>query len=99
MSTYASYCDAVKTPAFSQKHKHYHDTEYGFPVNDDNALFGRLLMEINQAGLSWDTVLNKQESIRAAYANFEIAKVAAFDEKDIERLATKPRNHSYAKED
>lgn len=90
MPAYSSYCDAIKADAFSAKHKLYHDTIYGFPVYDDNELFGRLLMEINQAGLSWDTVLNKKESIRAAYANFEIAKVAAFGEEDIERLLQNP---------
>ena len=47
-------------------------------------------MEINQAGLSWDTVLNKAESIKAAYADFDIATVAAFTEKDIERLLQNP---------
>ena len=86
MSLHSSYCDAIRADVFSQKHKHYHDTEYGFPVYDDNALFGRLLMEINQAGLSWDTVLNKKESIQTAYANFEVAKVASFGEEDILRL-------------
>ena len=62
----------------------------GFLETDDNELFGRLLMEINQAGLSWDTVLNKAESIKAAYADFDIATVAAFTEKDIERLLQNP---------
>ena len=86
MPEFTSYCDAVSSGKFNEKHRQYHDHIYGFPETDDNALFGRLLMEINQAGLSWDTVLNKAESIKAAYADFDIATVAAFTEKDIERL-------------
>src|SRR5690606_26807149 len=67
-------------------HKHYHDHEYGFPIKTDNELFGRLLLEINQAGLSWSTILNKKENFRQAYANFDIASVAAFKEADVTRL-------------
>jgi len=85
-----SYCTAVTQGYGGALHQHYHDTVYGFPVTDDNALFGRLLLEINQAGLSWDTVLNKAESIKAAYADFDIATVAAFTETDIERLLQNP---------
>lgn len=64
----------------------YHDTQYGFPIEDDNELFCRLVLEINQAGLSWTTILNKQENFRKAYHNFNIKKVAAYKEKDLERL-------------
>ena len=67
-------------------HKIYHDTAYGFPIDNDDELFGRLILEINQAGLSWSTILNKQESFRKAYNNFNIKKVAAYKEKDFERL-------------
>lgn len=67
-------------------HSRYHDAHYGFPIADDDALFGRLIMEINQAGLSWETILKKEESFKAAYANFSIAKVAAFGTTDIDRL-------------
>ena len=67
-------------------HQHYHDHYYGFPIHDDNELFGRLLMEINQAGLSWETILKKEVSFRKAYSNFDIKKIAAYKEKDIERL-------------
>ena len=84
------YCKAVASGKFSSLHQHYHDTEYGFPAEDDNALFGRLILEINQAGLSWDTVLKKKDSIRAAYADFSIQSIAAFTEKDIERLLQNP---------
>jgi len=67
-------------------HKIYHDTAYGFPIDNDDELFGRLILEINQAGLSWSTILNKQENFRKAYKNFNIKKVAAFKEEDFERL-------------
>lgn len=66
--------------------KHYHDKQYGFPISDDNELFGRLVLEINQAGLSWTLMLKKQQAFRAAFKNFDIDTVAAFDEADIERL-------------
>ena len=83
-----SYCDFVKniTKEKDLVHKDYHDNHYGFPIEDDNELFGRLVLEINQAGLSWTTILNKQASFRQAYHNFNIEKVAAFTEKDFERL-------------
>jgi DNA-3-methyladenine glycosylase I len=67
-------------------HKNYHDHHYGFPIHDDNELFGRLIMEINQAGLSWETILKKEASFRKAYHNFHIKKVANYSEKDRERL-------------
>ena len=79
-----SYCDfANALPANTDNpNKHYHDHQYGFPIADDNALFGRLLLEINQAGLSWTLMLKKQAHFQAAYAGFDIAAVAAFDEAD-----------------
>ncbi len=67
-------------------HRVYHDTEYGFPIQDDNELFGRLILEINQAGLSWTTILKKQQNFRQAYAQFDIAKIASFGEEDRNRL-------------
>lgn len=67
-------------------HKNYHDKHYGFPILDDNELFGRLIMEINQAGLSWETILKKEQSFRLAYDNFNLKKVAAYTETDRERL-------------
>jgi DNA-3-methyladenine glycosylase I len=67
-------------------HKNYHDHHYGFPIHDDNELFGRLIMEINQAGLSWETILKKEASFRKAYHKFNIKKIAAYTEKDRERL-------------
>src|SRR5690606_9949000 len=59
---------------------------YGFPIADDDELFGRLILEINQAGLSWETILKKQENFRKAYKDFKIKKIAAFNEGDFERL-------------
>ncbi|MFM6925219.1 MAG: DNA-3-methyladenine glycosylase I [Ferruginibacter sp.] len=83
-----SYCRFIGSmkPDEQSVHKIYHDTQYGFPIDDDNELFCRLVLEINQAGLSWTTILNKQESFRKAYHNFDIKKVAAYKEKDFERL-------------
>jgi DNA-3-methyladenine glycosylase I len=71
-------------------HGHYHDTEYGFPARDESVLFERLVLEINQAGLSWLTVLNKRASLRAAYAEFDVDRVAEFGPDDIERLLADP---------
>lgn len=83
-----SYCTYIPTMAEPSRslHKNYHDNYYGFPIHDDNELFGRLLMEINQAGLSWETILKKEATFRKAYHNFHIKKVAAYTEKDRERL-------------
>ncbi|MBV9825590.1 MAG: DNA-3-methyladenine glycosylase I [Alphaproteobacteria bacterium] len=67
-------------------HGPYHDTEYGFPVQDEAVLFERLAMEINQAGLSWLTVLQKRAAFRAAFAGFAVDTVAAFDADDVTRL-------------
>lgn len=67
-------------------HQRYHDQFYGFPIMDDNELFGRLIMEINQAGLSWETILRKENGFRAAYHNFDIQTIANYSEQDRERL-------------
>jgi len=83
-----SYCNYISTlkPGEQTVHKIYHDKHYGFPIHDDNELFCRLILEINQAGLSWTTILNKQESFRKAYHNFEIKKIASYKQKDFNRL-------------
>ncbi|CAG2149623.1 DNA-3-methyladenine glycosylase I [Cupriavidus plantarum] len=65
---------------------HYHDNEWGFPVDDDRRLFEKLCLEGFQSGLSWLTILRKREAFRKAFANFDIRKVARFDERDVERL-------------
>lgn len=64
----------------------YHDEEWGRPVHDDRALFEKLSLEAFQSGLSWLTILRKREHFREAFAGFEIERVAAFDEADVERL-------------
>jgi DNA-3-methyladenine glycosylase I len=71
-------------------HARYHDDHYGFPIHDDDELFGRLIMEINQAGLSWETILKKEDSFRKAYSNFNIKKISAYGDKDFERLMNDP---------
>lgn len=83
-----SYCDFIKTTTDPKKdiHKKYHDRQYGFPIHNDNELFARLILEINQAGLSWETILKKEEHFRKAYNNFNIEKVAKYTEKDRKRL-------------
>lgn len=89
-----SYCDYVNTTtpetADLLLHRHYHDHQYGFPIENDNELFGRLLLEINQAGLSWTLMLRKQESFRKAYSGFSIEAVAAYTEEDVARLLNDP---------
>ena len=85
-----SYCKFVAKLDDDNLHKIYHDTKYGFAVNDDNELFGRLTLEINQAGLSWITILKKENNFRKAYANFNVKVVAKFNEKDIQRLLSDP---------
>ena len=66
--------------------KIYHDFHYGVRIEDDNELFCRLVMEINQAGLSWHTILMKEKNFRKAYHNFNTKKVASYKEKDVMRL-------------
>jgi DNA-3-methyladenine glycosylase I len=83
----AAYCRAA--PAHPV-HAPYHDREYGFPSTDERVLFERLMLEINQAGLSWLTILNKRDAFRAAFADFEIDRVAGFGEDDVARLLADP---------
>lgn len=82
----SSYCEYVDTLQEDNVHRIYHDTQYGFPINSDSELFGRLVLEMNQAGLSWTTILNKKDNFRKAYDNWDIKKVAAYGEEDVERL-------------
>jgi DNA-3-methyladenine glycosylase I len=83
MTTYCDYCNSHPEDTFN---KEYHDIQYGFPLHDDNLLFERLILEINQAGLSWITILKKADNFRKAYRGFDIDKVAKFTEKDRARL-------------
>lgn len=83
MATYCEYCNTHPEDFYN---RNYHDTQYGFPLVDDNLLFERLVLEINQAGLSWLTILKKAENFRRAYDGFEIEKIAAYTEADRARL-------------
>ncbi|MET0394638.1 MAG: DNA-3-methyladenine glycosylase I [Chitinophagaceae bacterium] len=82
----STYCDYVQNAGKDTVHRHYHDQEYGFPLHSDDELFARLVLEINQAGLSWTTILNKKENFFRAYDNFDIGKVARYTEKKKEKL-------------
>jgi DNA-3-methyladenine glycosylase I len=82
-----SYCDFAAGDAL---HGPYHDTEYGFPERDESRLYERLLLEINQAGLSWGLVLRKRETMRAAYDGFDPDRVAAYGDADRARLLADP---------
>jgi len=79
----AAYCRAAPGHPV---HASYHDTEYGFPSRDEAVLFERLALEINQAGLSWQTILAKRTNFRAAFADFDVDRVASFGPADFERL-------------
>ncbi len=81
-----SYCLNVNCGKLNYYHKHYHDNIYGFPAKSENELFGRLVLEINQAGLSWDTVLKKEKAIKDAYRDYSFFKIAEFNDMDIQRI-------------
>ena len=82
-STYCEYCLTHPDDTFNCN---YHDSQYGFPLTNDDELFERLILEINQAGLSWITILKKADNFHKAYSGFKIEKVAKYTEKDRERL-------------
>lgn len=84
MSTYCSFAPGHPL------HGPYHDHEYGFPLADEDALFERLILEINQAGLSWELMLKRRESFRRAYGGFSIATVAGYGKLDVARLLADP---------
>jgi DNA-3-methyladenine glycosylase I len=83
----SSYCEAANGHPF---HGPYHDHEYGFPLRGDDELFERLMLEVNQAGLSWLTILKKREGFRRAYDDFSLERVAAYGDVDRERLMGDP---------
>lgn len=83
----SGYCDFASGNAI---HGPYHDLEYGFPLEDESRLFERLLLEINQAGLSWELMLKKREGFRRAYDGFDVDRVAAYGERDRARLLADP---------
>lgn len=79
-TTRCAWCQA--TPIY----RNYHDSEWGFPVDDERRLFEKICLEGFQAGLSWLTILNKREAFRSAFANFDAEQVARFDTRDLKRL-------------
>ena len=83
----SGYCDIAPGHPL---HGPYHDHEYGFPQREEPVLFERLLLEINQAGLSWETMLRKRDGFRAAYSGFEVDRVARYGERDRARLLADP---------
>ena len=86
MEKLSGYCGVVQGMDKDNVHVHYHDKEYGFPIHDDNQLFARLILEINQAGLSWTTILNKKDNFFKAFDQFDIDKVARYGQKQKDRL-------------
>lgn len=82
-----TYCDVAPGHEW---HGPYHDREYGFPLEDDAALFERLVLEINQAGLSWLTILKKRAAFRHAYHDFDVEVVAGYGDADRDRLLADP---------
>ena len=81
-----SYCDYVRDHPEDEYNRIYHDTQYGFPLSEDHLLFERLMLEINQAGLSWITILKKADNFHRTYDSFDIDKVASYGEPDTARL-------------
>ena len=73
---------ATSVPEFGP----YHDTEWGFPVDDDVRLFEKMSLESFQSGLSWRTILNKREAFRRAFVGFDPVQVSGFGARDVERL-------------
>jgi len=90
MAQFKSYCEAVASGNLHAVHKEYHDKEYGFPIDKDNDLFARLVLELNQAGLSWETILKKKDGFYNAYDNFDIQIVANYGDEDRKRLMNDP---------
>jgi DNA-3-methyladenine glycosylase I len=81
-----TYCSFVQNAGKDTVHREYHDKEYGFPIQDDNLLFARLVLEINQAGLSWETILKKKDNFFKAFDDFTIDKIARYTDKKKEKL-------------
>jgi DNA-3-methyladenine glycosylase I len=81
-----SYCTYIQKLDKDNVHKLYHDNEYGFPLPNDNELFARLMLEINQAGLSWETILKKKDNFYKAFDDFDVKKVAKYNARKVEKL-------------
>lgn len=77
-------------PAENQLAVLYHDQEWGVPVHDDRKHFEFLVLDAFQAGLSWNTILNKRENFRAAFDNFDFEKIASYDEEKVNELMNNP---------
>lgn len=86
MSYSHPYCSFCLSQPKENVHRIYHDTAYGFPIENDNELFGRLILEINQAGLSWNLILLRQENFRKAFDQWDITKISAYKEDTLEKL-------------
>ncbi|MBK9319214.1 MAG: DNA-3-methyladenine glycosylase I [Bacteroidetes bacterium] len=82
----SAYCNFVSQLEIDHLHRIYHDNAYGFPIKEDNELFGRLILEINQAGLSWTTILKKSKISERPIMPSTKKKIASYKEKDRERL-------------
>jgi DNA-3-methyladenine glycosylase I len=83
--TYCEYIETISGEALDL-HREYHDNHYGFPIDDDNKQFERLMFDINQAGLNWILILKKQNNFRRAFDNYSLEKVAGYNEADFQRL-------------
>lgn len=81
-----SYCLSVQKLPENHVSRYYHDHVYGVPMEDDRLLFERLVMEINQAGLSWVTILKKQENFKKAFDDYDLEKMAHYGEDKIDEL-------------
>jgi DNA-3-methyladenine glycosylase I len=81
-----SYCEYCRKLPPDNIHRIYHDTKYGVKISKDDALFGRFILEINQAGLSWDTILKREAEFERAFDQFDIDSIAKYSEEDIQRL-------------
>jgi DNA-3-methyladenine glycosylase I len=79
MNAVSGYCDIAPGHPW---HGPYHDEEYGFPLTDESGLFERLVLEINQAGLNWLTMLKKREAFRRAFHGFEVDRIARYGARD-----------------
>lgn len=90
MPDFDSYCAYCATLPEDHRDRLYHDLEYGFPLADDAGLFGRLILEINQAGLSWTGILKKRDGFFTAYDGFDPDKVAAYGDAEVARLLADP---------
>jgi len=86
----ASYCAYARALPADNPHRIHHDLEHGVPRKENDALFEQLLLEINQAGLSWNTILNKRQTLKAAYHNFSVEQIANYSTEDVERLLADP---------